>query len=57
MLPQFDRDVFDISPDKIAEVDHLHIGAIHKVRTHLGGGGGSAKRVRTKGCSMITMMS
>jgi len=24
MLPQFDRDVFDISPDKIAKVDHLH---------------------------------
>ena len=25
MLPQFDRDVFDISPDKIAKVDNLHI--------------------------------
>ena len=25
MLPQFDRDVFDTSPDKIAEVDSLHI--------------------------------
>ena len=25
MLPQFDRDVFDTSPDKIAKVDNLHI--------------------------------
>jgi len=25
MLPQFDRDVFDTSPDKIAKVDYLHI--------------------------------
>jgi len=25
MLPQFDRDVFDISPDKTAKVDNLHI--------------------------------
>jgi len=25
MLPQFDRDVFDTSPEKIAKVDNLHI--------------------------------
>ena len=25
MLPQFDRDVFDTSPDKIAKVYNLHI--------------------------------
>jgi len=25
MLPQFDRDVFDTSPDKVAKVDNLHI--------------------------------
>ena len=25
MLPQFDRDVFDTSPGKIAKVDNLHI--------------------------------